>query len=285
MFRLSRHLEEGARVCGRRVASLRSPALPFDLDVVEVLPRCQQQIVQAVDLRTGVGQAPAALHHSVKAVVVLDLERDEERDDRIPRIGSPRPQQIPAHLTLEPVAARFVRRRVDTHHISFTQRLVTLDRLVITLGDWFEDARVEHTHVGRKSGDDDVRVEGGDRSCGHRVSGVHQHFEPLAEAIDVELPVASRPRGTPQIEVEHGGELCGGRRRDELAARIESTVANELMQGLRRKVRNDAREEWCIQQSREPILGRARVAGRRIAVRDFGHGPAMIPVLASNKQS
>jgi hypothetical protein len=69
------------------------------------------------------------------------------------------------------------------------------------------------------------------------VAGVHQHFEPFAEAIDVELPVASRPRGTPQIEVEQGGELRGSRCRDELAARIESTVANELMQGFRREVR------------------------------------------------
>jgi hypothetical protein len=57
------------------------------------------------------------------------------------------------------------------------------------------------------------------------------------------------------------------------------------MQRLRREVRNDAREEWRIQQSREPMFDRARVAGRRIALRDFGHGPAMIPVLASNKQS
>ena len=76
-----------------------------------------------------------------------------------------------------------------------------------------------------------------------------------------------------------------GRRRDELAARIESAVANELVQGLGREVRNDAREEWRLQQPREPMLDRALVAGRRLAVRDFGHGPAMIPVLASNKQS
>ena len=216
---------------------------------------------------------------------MLGVERDQQRDDRVPRVGSPRTDDVAAHFTLEPVAARIVLRRVDIHHISFTHRLVTIHRLVITLGDWFEDARVEHTHVAGKSGDDDVRVEGGDRSCGHRVSGVHQHFEPFAEAIDVELPVASRPRGTPQIEVEQGGELRGGRRRDELAARLESTVANELMQRLRREVRNDAREEWRIQQSRESMLDRAPVAGRRIAVRDFGHGPAMIPVLASNKQS
>ena len=107
----------------------------------------------------------------------------------------------------------------------------------------------------------------------------------VAETIDVEPFVASRPRVTPQIEVEHGGELRGRRRRDELGARLESPVANELMQRLRREVRNDAREEWRIQQSRESIFDRAPVAGRRIAVRGFGHGPAIIPVLASNKQS
>ena len=50
VFRLSRHLEEGARLGGRRVALLRSPALPFARDLVEVLLRCRQQIVQAVDL-------------------------------------------------------------------------------------------------------------------------------------------------------------------------------------------------------------------------------------------
>jgi hypothetical protein len=57
------------------------------------------------------------------------------------------------------------------------------------------------------------------------------------------------------------------------------------MQRLGRQVRNDAREEWRIQQSREPMFDRASVARHRVAVRDFGHGPAMISVLASNKQS
>ena len=149
---------------------------------------------------------------------------------------------------------------------------MTIHRLVITLGGWFEDARVEHTHVAGQSGDDDVRVEGGDRSCGHRVSGVHQHFEPFAEAIDVELLVASRPRGTPQIEVEQGGELRGRRRRDELAARLESAVPNELMQRLRREVRNDAREEWRIQQSRESISTEppSRGAVSRFVILDMG---------------
>jgi hypothetical protein len=33
------------------------------------------------------------------------------------------------------------------------------------------------------------------------------------------------------------------------------------------------------------MFDRASVARHRVAVRDFGHGPAMISVLASNKQS
>ena len=243
VLRLPRHLQEGTRVGRCRVALPRSPPLPFDRGVVKVLLRRPQQIVEAVDLRPGVGQAAASLHHRVKVVVVLGLERDEERDDRIPRIGSPRPHQIAAHFTLEP-----------SHRRSFTHRLVTICRLVITLGGWFEDARVEYTQVTAEADDHEVRVEGGDGACRHRVSGVHQHFEPFAEAIDIELFVASRLRVAPQIEVEQGGELRGRRGRDELAARIESAVLNELMQRLRREVRDDPREEWRVQETREPTI-------------------------------
>src|SRR5262249_57928344 len=107
-----------------------------------------------------------------------------------------------------------------------------------------ERARVEHTQVTGEAGDHQVLVEGGDGACCHGLSGVHQHFEPLAEAIDIEPFVASRLRGAPQIEVEQGRELRGRRRRDELAARIEAAVLNELMQRLRREVRYHLREEW-----------------------------------------
>ena len=89
----------------------------------------------------------------------------------------------------------------------------------------------------------------------------------------------------PQVEVEQGGELRGCRRRDEVAARIESPVPNELMQRLRREVGDDPREEWCVKETREPMLYRVLLAGRSVAVRDFRHGPAMIPVLRANKQS
>src|SRR5688500_15423958 len=73
---------------------------------------------------------------------------------------------------------------------------------------------------------------------------------------------SSRPCVRPQIEVEQGGERRGRRRRNEVAARIEAAGSDESMQRLRREVRNDAREEWRIQQSRESIFDRAPVAGR-----------------------
>ena len=251
----------------------RLPSLPFDCDVVEVLLRCHQQLVEAVDLRPGVGQAAASLHHRLKIVVVLDIERDEERDDRIPRIGSPRPHQIAAHFTLEHVTARLA-----------VHLVVAIHRLVINRFCRFERARVEYPQVTGQADDHQVLVEGGDGACRHRVSGVHQHVEPFAEAIDIEPFVASRLRVAPQIEVEQGGELRGRRRRDELAARIESAVLNELMQRLRREVRDDPREEWRVQEAREPMFHRAPIGGRRFAVRGR-HGPAMIPVLRANKQS
>ena len=97
-------------------------------------------------------------------------------------------------------------------------------------------------------------VEGGDGACGYRVSGVDQHFEPVAEAIDIELVVASRLRVAPQIEVEQGRELRGRGRRDQLSARLEAAVLNELMQRLRREVRDDPRQEWRVQETREPMI-------------------------------
>jgi hypothetical protein len=132
VLRLPRHFKEGPRVGRGRVAVPRSPSLPFDRDVVEVLLRRHQQIVETVNLRPGVGQAAASLHHRAKVAVVLGLERDEERDDRIPCIGSPRAHQVAAHFTLEHVTARLA-----VHH------LVAIHRLVVTRFCRFERARVE----------------------------------------------------------------------------------------------------------------------------------------------
>jgi hypothetical protein len=182
----------------------------------------------------------------------------EEGHDRIPRVGALRPHQIAAHLALEHVTDRLA-----VHH------LAAIHRLVIARFCRFERAGIEYTQVAGEADDHQVRVESGDGARCHRVASVHQHVEPFAEAIDVELFVASRAsrlRVTPQIEIEQGGELRGRGQSDELAARGESAVSNELMQRLRRQVRDDPREGWAVQETREPMVRRAPIGGRRFAV-------------------
>ena len=233
-----------------------------------------QQIVEAIDLGPRVRQGTAALHHRVKAVVMLDLERDKERDDRVPRVRSPRPQQVAAHFAFEHVAACLA-----------VHQVMTLDRFVVARCCWFECAGVEHPQVTREPGDHQLGVEGGEGTGGHRISGVDEHLEPLAEAIDVELFVAPGPRVAPQIEIEQRGELRGCGRGHELAARLQPAARDESMQGLRREVRDDPREDGRVEQTRQAMVHRAPIAGRRVAVRCGRHGPAIIPAAPANKQS
>jgi hypothetical protein len=87
---------------------------------------------------------------------VLGVERGQQRDDRVPHVGSPPTDDVAADCTLEPVAARIVLRRVASmhrlvgiHHISFTHRLMTIHRLVITLR-LVRRCPVEYTHVAGK---------------------------------------------------------------------------------------------------------------------------------------
>ena len=181
------------------------------------------------------------------------IERDEERDDRIPRIGSPRPHQIAAHFTLEHVTARLA-----------VHQVVSLDRLIVCLRDGFERTRVEHTQVAAQAKDHQPLIQCGHGACGDRISGVNQHLEPFTEALDIELLVVTWFGLAPQIEVEERRELRRRRRRDEFAARIEPAMQDELMQFFRRDKGNHACE--------------ATIGGCR-------HGPVIIAVLGDNKQS
>ena len=207
---------------------------------MEMLLRCEQQMVETVILRGGVGQAPASLHHRVKIVDVFALERDEQCDDGVPGVGAPRPYQVAAHFTLRQVGARL------TVHL-----LVSIDDLVVALLCRFECAGIKDTQVTGEAEDHDVFVERGNRARGHRLSGVDQHFNPFAEAADIELFVAPGLRVTPQIQVEQRRELRGCGRRDELAAGMEPLVLNELVQSRARDAGPRARAVDCREGARD----------------------------------
>ena len=84
---LSRHQEKRSRVGRRAVSLLRPPMLAVESDVVEQLFRLHEQVVEPVDFRRGVGQPSTLAHHRVKTVVMVGVEREEQRDDRVPRVS------------------------------------------------------------------------------------------------------------------------------------------------------------------------------------------------------
>ena len=57
-------------------------------DVMEQLFRRHQQVVEPVNFRRGVRQPSTPTHHRVKTVAMVGVEREEQRDDRVPRVGS-----------------------------------------------------------------------------------------------------------------------------------------------------------------------------------------------------
>ena len=85
-------------------------------------------------------------------------------------------------------------------------------------------------------------VQGCHDSRRDSLAGIYQHFEPFSEAIRVELFVSPWLSVAPQVEVENRRQLLGCCTGDELSTGEESTVPNDLMQRLGRKVRYESRE-------------------------------------------
>ena len=97
------------------------------------------------------------------------------------------------------------------------------------------------------------------RECLRRDGGArfHQHFEPHAEAIGVELLVQAWLASAPQVEIEDTRQLVGRRQRHELAAILESTALNEPVQHLGLQSRDDLRE---VRRVQDAIEQRTRVS-------------------------
>ena len=82
-------------------------------------------------------------------------------------------------------------------------------------------------------------------------AGFHQHFEPDAETIGVELLVQAWLAGAPQVEIEDARQLAGRRQRHELAAILESTALNDPVKHLGWQSRDDVREVRRVQNAIE----------------------------------
>ncbi len=135
--------------------------------------RLQEQVVEPVDFGRGVGQPSTPPHHRVKTVVMVGLEREENRDDRVPGVSRDSPQEIAAHFALG-----------------------TSGRCHVAVGGFIFEGRrdrrrVKNAYVPGEPGHDEVLVHGGNGPRGHGTACVHQELQPFAEALRVESLVVA----------------------------------------------------------------------------------------------
>ena len=146
----------------------------------------------------------------------------------------------------------------------------------------------------RQGSHDQTGIHLRDDSSGSRDARLHEHLEPHAEAIGVELLVHAWLIGAPQVEVEYAGQLSRCRQGHELAAVFESAGLNDAVQHFWLQMRDDAGELWHVEDAFEqttrgrngqlcggalrtvPESSVARLAGvtrrRRTGRGDFGMG-------------
>ena len=290
--KLSRHLEKRASLRGCHVSLLLPASFTIERQVEHDLLPVGEQVVQSIDLGPGVREAPTPAHHTMEVVVMLRVEDDQHGDDGVPRVGAPGHDQVAADVATEPIVQGANR----GHLFSVHRRRGRYRR------------GVEDEHVLRERSDHQIDVHVREflrRDVGARF---HQHFEPHAETIGVELLVQAWLASAPQVEIEDTRQLVGCRQRHELAAILESTALNDPVKHLGWQSRDDVREVRRVQNAIEQTtrvssvslcwtvapptrVGArcARAQGVRAATTNtmngFRHGPAMIPAPARNKQS
>jgi hypothetical protein len=105
----SRHQEKGSRISRRAVSLPRPPTLAVERDVMEQLFRLHQQVVEPVNFWPGVRQPLTLEHDRVKTIVIVGVERKQQRDDRVPRVSPDCTYDVATHFALE----TSVRRNID----------------------------------------------------------------------------------------------------------------------------------------------------------------------------
>ena len=144
------------------------------------------------------GVAAARGHQDVEVIVLLGVEVQEQHGNRIGRRVPLAFDQVPTNL-----------------------QAATCNR-----------GAIEHTNVLGERGDDQLNV-GAHEFCGSGGSArFHQYFQPYAEAIGIERFVASWPCASPQIEIEHGCQLLGRRKLDDVGAVFKPAALNDLEENL-----------------------------------------------------
>jgi hypothetical protein len=113
-----------------------------------------------------------------------------------------------------------------------------------------------HVQVDRRG--DELQVHPGERAGRSSFVRVHEHLEPEAEAIGVELVVPAGRARPPQVLVEDAHQLVGCRQRHDGSGFLEPAVPHECEQDGRVESSHDAREIFRLEDLQGEIVGPAR---------------------------
>jgi hypothetical protein len=111
--------------------------------------------------------------------------------------------------------------------------------------------RVEHPHIPRQRGDDEMDIHCGNRLHGDGATGIDKEFQPFAEPVRVETLVLARSSAPPQIQIEDTGELRGCRCGNDVRTFVKAALTDQLVQRLWRKATDDPRKLGRIEWNRE----------------------------------
>ena len=104
----------------------------------------------------------------------------------------------------------------------------------------------------------------------------HQHFEPHAETIGVEVLIEAWLSSTPQVEIEDTRQLVGCRQRHEFAAILESAALNDPVKQFDWQLRDHVGEMRRVQNAIEqktrvsnvPLCGSVALRTRAVEARE-----------------
>jgi hypothetical protein len=174
-------LKKRASLRRRQVPKFLLAAFAIECQVEPSLLLIVQQIVEPISLWFRVRQSSAATHDSMKTVRMFFCKCDEYANDRVPRIGPLRCDEVTTDLALEAILQAGGNDRVSVGDGGVKNR----DEL---------SERCSHQ----------PRVNRGKFVSGESGARFGQHVQPHTKASRVERFVHARSNAAPQVEVEDG---------------------------------------------------------------------------------
>jgi hypothetical protein len=110
---------------------------------------------------------------------------------------------------------------------------------------------IENSGVARESRDDKLYIETDELLRSNGGARLHQHVQPHAKPIDIELFVGAGCANVPDIDIQYARELRRRGERHEFSRILEPADPNDAVKNFRRQAGNDFRQIGCIQQASE----------------------------------